>query len=424
MKKTILFTFIILLAGIHLKAQLTIQSEFRNRVELRDGYRGLTTEGSTPAMLIWQRTRMSFNYETDNFVLKITPQDVRLWGDESQQSSTGVFGNDASLELFEGFVGLKLGNLGWLSAGRQQLKYDNERLLSARNWNNSGLSYDVLLFKLKVKTWNIHVGSTWNSMKEVSSGNLYPSSRIKNLNFLWVNRNLGDCLSLSILHLASGVTKTDTTNTLCYKHTTGLYSAFEGNILNIWAEAYYQYGRTNAGNAVNAYLCAVDASYKVGNYVPGAGITFLSGNRKIGAEQTYYSLFDTHYGAMHRFYGFMDYFRNFSSETKQGGLTDIYVYHTCKLTKAFSIQNISHYFWLAQANSATPDDKNLGFENDLVIKYQFNNWGVLEVGYLFFLPSQTIKIIQGVNSASFQQFAYLQLILTPTLFRQTTHNIK
>jgi hypothetical protein len=421
MKQIVSFIFIFTIISVKLQAQFNIDAQLRNRFELRDGYRELSAKGATPAGLIWQRTRISFSYETENFKIKFTPQDVRLWGDESQRSSTGVFGDDASLELFEAYAELKTGNLGWVSVGRQELNYDNQRLLSARNWNNNGMTYDAVLLKLKAAGWDIHLGSTWNSLTEASSDNFYPSNRIKNLNFLWSNHAFGENLKLSFLHTAVGITETDTTNTLYYKHTTGFYSTYKNKGLNLWGEAYYQYGKTNAGMDVNAYLLAFDGSYKAGKFTPGIGITILSGNSKTGTEQTTENLFDIHYGARHRFYGFMDYFRNFPSNTKQGGLADYYFYLDYQFSKSVSVRNIGHYFQLAQTNPTTPNDKNLGYENDFVLKYKFSDWGTLESGYLFYLPTETLETMQGVDNAGFQQFLYIQLTLIPTLFQQHIH---
>lgn len=418
MKQIIALLFIFTITSIELLAQFNVQAELRNRFELRDGYRSLSNEGATPAGLIWQRTRISFSYETENFKLKLTPQDVRLWGDESQRSSTGVFGDDASLELFEGYAELKLGTLGWVSVGRTQLKYDNQRLLAARNWNYNGLTYDAVLFKLNASDWDIHLGSTWNSLAEASTDNLYPPNWIKNLNFLWANHAFGENITLSFLHTAVGTTQTDTTNTLNYKHTSGFYYTYKNKGLNLWGDMYYQYGKTKTGMDVNAWLFAFDGSYKTGNFTPGIGVTLLSGNSKTGTKQSTENLFDIHYGARHRFYGFMDYFRNFTSYTNQGGLADYYYYLDYKFSKSVSIRNIGHYFQLAQTNPTTPSDKNMGYENDLVLKYKFNDWGTLEVGYIFYLPTETLKTIQGIDNAGLQQFIYVQLTLLPTLYQQ------
>lgn len=106
------------------------------------------------------------------------------------------------------------------------------------------------------------------------------------------------------------------------------------------------------------------------------------------------------------------------SHTKQGGLADYYFYLDYKISKSLSIRNIGHYFQLAQANLTTPGDKNLGYENDLVLKYKFSDWGALESGYMFFLPTESLKTIQGVANEKYSQFFYLQLTLTPILFKQ------
>jgi hypothetical protein len=113
----------------------------------------------------------------------------------------------------------------------------------------------------------------------------------------------------------------------------------------------------------------------------------------------------------------MDYFRSFDSHTKEGGLVDYYFFLDYKFTKNTSLRNTGHYFQLEQTNPATPDDRNLGYENDLVLKYQLANWGALESGYLFYLPTGSLKTIQGVEDDKFSQFLYVQLTVSPSLFK-------
>jgi hypothetical protein len=415
------FPFLLLLTiliGTELNAQFKVDAQLRTRFELRDGYQKLAVAGSTPAAMVWQRTRISFSYESVLLKLKIAPQDVRLWGDEQLETTTGVFGDSAAFDLFEGFAEVKIGPLGWISVGRQQLVYDSKRLLGDRNWNNNGISYDAALLKLGFSDWKIHAGFSWNTLKEASSDNLYPTTRIKSLNFAWVNRKFSDNLNLSLLHIASGVTETDTANNINFRQTTGLYSDYKKGDFSAWGNAYYQYGKNRKGTSVSALLIDADANYKLGNFTPGLGFGYLSGNSKTGAEQTTDHLFDNLYGNRHRYFGLMDYFRTYSSHTKQGGLVDYFVYLDYKINKSLGIKNIGHYFQLAQTNPTTPSKKNLGYENDLVATYKFNDWGTLEAGYLFYLPTKTLKAIQGVADNKFSQFFYLQLTLTPTLFKQ------
>ncbi|HPG33432.1 MAG: alginate export family protein [Lentimicrobium sp.] len=414
----VLFTVLFVQHG---NAQFSIDAQLRNRFELRDGYQKLAAAGSSPTALISQRTRLSFSFENNYLKIKLTPQDVRLWGDQTTLNSTGV-GDNPSLDLLEAYAELKIGNAGWISAGRQQLVYDSRRLLGDRNWNQNGIAYDALVMKLNLSHWNLHTGIVWNTMAESLSENLYPSSRIKNLNFFWLNKKINDRLNLSLLHISSGITKTDTTSSLHFRHTTGFYAEYKTKQLNVWANAYYQYGRSQKGNHVSAYLIDADASYKTGEFTTGIGLGYLSGNNQTITTDKTDKLFDPLYGNRHRFFGFIDYFRTFTTHTKQGGLADYYLWLDYKFSKKTSIRNTLHSFALAQTNPATPNDKGLGVENDLILKYKFNEWGDLESGYCFFLPTQTLKTIQNVPDNKFSQFFYLQLTITPNIFKQNKPN--
>ena len=192
MKPNFCYSIILLFSSMNFfsgaLAQLKIDAQYRNRFEIRDGYRELSTSNTTPAVIISQRFRLSLNYQTEFLKFRFTPQDVRIWGDEQLTSATGVYGDQASLDLFEGYVELKTGNCVWLSIGRQQLVYDNQRLLAARNWNQLGISYDAVLAKIAMNEWNLHVAGSWNTLSDILAENTYPVNRIKSLNFIWLNR--------------------------------------------------------------------------------------------------------------------------------------------------------------------------------------------------------------------------------------------
>ena len=411
------FLFVMLITPLA-KSQFSVEAQLRNRFEIRDGYQKLGSVESDPAFLISQRSRLSFSYQTPFLKLKFTPQDVRLWGDQTTLNSTGV-GDNPSLDLLEAFAEVKLGNIGWVSAGRQQLVYDSRRLLGDRNWNQNSIAWDALVFKFVINNWNLHTGATWNTMSESLSDNLYPSSRIKSLNYIWLNRKFNDNLSLSLLHISSGITKTDTTNPMNFRHTTGIYGEYKSGKFNAWSNVYYQYGRNQKGNRVSALLIDADAGYKLGRFIPGLGLSYLSGNNKTVGNGDTDKLFDPLYGNRHRYFGAMDYFRSFASQTKQGGLADYYLWLDYKFSKKVSLRNTLHYFMLAQTNPGTPDKKELGFENDLIMKYKFSEWGDLETGYCFYQPTESLKIIQNVPNDKFSQFFYVQMTITPILFKQT-----
>lgn len=399
-------------------AQFSIDAHYRPRFEIRNGYQKLGSQNENPAVFITQRTRLSFSYETDKLKLRFTPQDVRVWGDENLVSATGVMGDTASLEMFEGFAELKVVDPLWISAGRQQLRYNNDRILGDRNWNQTGIAYDAFILKYSDGLWKAHIGVSWNSKIDGLAENNYPSNRIKSLNFLWINRQIAEKFNVSFMQIASGITKSDTTNAINFRHTTGLYTEMVKNNWSVWGDLYYQYGKNKTGINVSAFLFDVDAAYKIDKIKPGIGFAYLSGNSKTGSSMTTDHLFDVLYGTRHKFFGAMDYFRDFPKNTSDGGLVDFYVYLDYQLSKKVSIKDTPHYFWLAQTNEKTLPENKLGFENDLILKYNFATWGVLEGGYCFFLPTETLTKIQKVNDDKFSHFFYVMVTLTPNLLKQ------
>jgi hypothetical protein len=347
---------------------------------------------------------------------------VRLWGEEDLASSTGVFGDDASLEMFEGYIAVKLGNRASISTGRQQLVYDSKRLLGNRNWNQNGIAYDAVVMKMKLKEFTIHTGGVWNTCASSSSDNFYPADRIKSLDFLWINRNVSENQSLSLLHIASGVTSTNTSNTIRFRQTTGLWTAYSNDRLEFWGDMYYQYGKNREGFKVSAWLIDADASLMLSRLVAGIGIGILSGNRETGPGLHKDHAFDVLYGNRHKYFGFMDYFRNNTTHTGQGGLADYYYYFDYRFSDKLNVRNIGHYFQLACINPSTPGSKNLGYENNMILNVTLSDWGVLQGGYLLFIPTQALEILQGIPNHGLSQFFYLQLTVTPAPF--TWHRSK
>jgi hypothetical protein len=409
----LLFLFAITFTG---QAQFSVDAHFRTRLEIRDGYRKLLPQDAPVAFHVLQRTRLSVSYETDDFKLRFTPQDARVWGDEQIATSTGVFGDYSSLDMFEGYVELRLGKVGWLSVGRQPFKYDNERMLATRRWNNTGLSYDALRFKLKLNDWYVHVAGSWNSKKEGISGYQYPSGRIKTLNFLWLNKTFFEKANTSFLHILSGRTETDSTSKLHFKQTTGIYSQYRGDAIQVAGNAYVQYGKNNIGQKTRAYLIDMEGSFTPAKIKPAVGFSYLSGNAKTGQNQQTNRLFDVLYGARHKFFGRMDYFRNFSKHTNEGGIADYYLKLEYHPVKTISIRNTIHYLQLAQLNELTPGKKELGYENNFILNYRFANGATIRTGFFFMIPAEPMEQIQGVKSSGLQYFYYLQLNVNPTLF--------
>ncbi|XDD48380.1 alginate export family protein [Leptospira sp. WS39.C2] len=99
---------------------------------------------------------------TKDVIAKVTFQDSRLWGAE-RGSLTGLStANDAtrqSTDVREAFVEIK-NNFGLplhVQAGRQILRYGDERLVGSLDWTNVGRSFDGLRFKWEDKFFSSHL---------------------------------------------------------------------------------------------------------------------------------------------------------------------------------------------------------------------------------------------------------------------------
>ncbi|MCK4406711.1 MAG: alginate export family protein [Bacteroidales bacterium] len=408
-------------------AQLSIKAELRPRAEFRNGYKALNDSVNDPAFFVSQRTRLIFNYSDEKFKIGISLQDVRVWGDFTYSSSTGVFGNRASTYLNQAWLELFINKYSSLTIGRQYLIYDDQRLLSARNWNQNSLSYDALVYKFKKNTFIFDLGFSLNNKRENIFGNNYPYNVIKTLNFLYLKKNINK-LSVSVLAIASGYQKHGTAETIYMRATTGSYLEYKTEKLFVSASGYYQFGKNKTGMDVNAYLLSAKTKYNIWKFKIGAGIDVASGKNKLKTDSSYINkdqMFSVLYGSRHKFYGNMDYFSNLPAATNGGGLVDIFATLNYKLTSTTGLGMAYHFFAL-QNNVIDPTytgqdtkalKKSLGSELDFNFSWTLSKIINLKGGYSFMLPTNSLEIIQGIDpgKSNFSSWAWIMLTVKPKL---------
>ena len=408
-------------------AQLSIKAELRPRAEFRNGYKALNDSVNDPAFFVSQRTRLIFNYSDEKFKIGISLQDVRVWGDFTYSSSTGVFGNRASTYLNQAWLELFINKYSSLTIGRQYLIYDDQRLLSARNWNQNSLSYDALVYKFKKNTFIFDLGFSLNNKRENIFGNNYPYNVIKTLNFLYLKKNINK-LSVSVLAIASGYQKHGTAETIYMRATTGSYLEYKTEKLFVSASGYYQFGKNKTGMDVNAYLLSANAKYNIGKFKLGAGIDVVSGKNELKTDSSYINkdqMFSVLYGTRHKFFGNMDYFSNLPAATDGGGLVDIFATLNYKLFPKTNVGMAYHFFAL-QNNVIDPTytgpdikalKKSLGSELDLNFSWTLSKVINLKGGYSFMLPTNSLEIIQGIDpgKSNFSSWAWIMLTVKPKL---------
>jgi hypothetical protein len=164
---------ILFLSGLALssRAQLSLTGQLRTRTELRDGYGTLEATGSKPAFLTSQRARLNFNYRGQRVIFQASVQDVRVWGADA---STINNADGTRLSIHEAWAEIVLANKADSSfghsavdyfgvrIGRQELVYDDQRLLGNLDWLQQGRRHDAVVFRLQHKGWQADLGAAFN----------------------------------------------------------------------------------------------------------------------------------------------------------------------------------------------------------------------------------------------------------------------
>jgi len=154
-----------------LVAQLSLTGQVRTRTEIRNGLGNLVLKDSKSAVFTSQRTRLSVGYKWDRLMFGISIQDVRVWGQDAS-SISNADGN--RLMLHEGWAELMLSNkadtnlkfklfdLMSLKIGRQEMAYDDVRLLGNLDWLQQGRRHDMALLKTLHKGYQAEIGFAYN----------------------------------------------------------------------------------------------------------------------------------------------------------------------------------------------------------------------------------------------------------------------
>ncbi|MES2773590.1 MAG: alginate export family protein [Bacteroidota bacterium] len=167
------FMFISCLMALHNShAQFSLSGQLRTRSELRNGAGTLKANGNKAAIFTSQRTRLTFNYKWNKIVFQTSLQDVRVWG---QDASTISNADGSKLGVHEAWADIILFNkkdtafkksapVEYFSVkvGRQELLYDDSRLLGNLDWLQQARRHDAVVLKMLNKSWQVDLGAAFN----------------------------------------------------------------------------------------------------------------------------------------------------------------------------------------------------------------------------------------------------------------------
>ena len=445
MKKSAIIPVVAVLActaaSIRTEAQLSLSGQLRTRTELRDGQGSPLPKGATPAFFTSQRTRLNVGYNTYRLKFGIALQDVRVWGQDvstinrtTTPDNNGIMLHEAWAEMLLTDTTLKNKALS-LKIGRQELVYDDQRLIGNLDWLQQGRRHDAAVLKYETKGWSVHLAAAFNQNKENASGTIYNSTpagnytsstnggaMYKSMQFFYAGKKLKSG-NASFLFFTDQFSKyrMDTVNSNPVKTftqgswgraTTGLYFTNQFNKTGVTASAYYQFGKTSTNQNIRAALLSASAQYTFSRRInAGAGVDYTSG----GSNATTSKTFDPLYGTPHKFWGLMDYFYAAATFGK-GGLTDYYIKAKYKASDKFLLSTDVHQFNSASAIGTGDNKRNFGQEIDLVGTYTLTKQIAIEGGYAHFFATSllTSPAVKNVPNAKLNaNWAYVMINIKP-----------
>lgn len=415
-RTTILILLMLLTSRIAF-SQFTLSGELRPRLEIRDGYKTLPDSNSLVAAFVSQRSRIAMQYKTEKLNIKISFQDVRLWGDEQFKTDA------ANLGLYEAWAEFPLCDSLSLKLGKQEFIYDNERLLSNTNWQQLGTTHNAALLKYKCGGFQVDFAAAFNQNTENVFGTNYSgfTNTYKTLNYLWLSKKIGENLKISILNIADGYQKDETANTTYLRVTSGGIIDFSAaKKFTAVARGFYQTGHLQTGQEVAAYYGNADLSYTIGerNTIL-IGFEYISGTDAKDTANKKSNVFSTLYGTGHKFNGNMDYFTNMPKDTKGAGLVNPYLNFICKVNDKLQLRADIHYFMLQNNYIKNNEviDKGLGEEADLSCKYDISKEISLMAGFSFIKGNKSLEIISGGDSKNIGTWGFAMITFKPTFYK-------
>lgn len=411
-------------AGAQEENKFTVDAQLRTRGEYNNGADYPRSESQLPATFINERARISMGFERGPLELKISAQHTGLWGQDDMNAANG------RTTMNEAWAKLQLDNAWFIKIGRQQLSYDNERILGSNDWDINGNWHDALKVGYENGDNKVHVFAAMNR-SHVNRGDYYQGGMpYKSMQGVWYQHEWqATPLSISLLGLNTGYELGEPGHGKTkYMQTIGTNVNYMPGAWELHGEFYYQMGRSADYLEVSTCMASFKAGYNVNEKLKVAlGMDYLEGESYSGAAYDYDGriemykeddastrTFNPLYGSHHLFYGLMDYFyANSFVGGIEPGLGDLQVDVNYKASEKTSVMLNYHYFTTA---SDCLDKRGLGHEVDLHLTTKLMKDVTLQAGYSFMRGTKMLDNVKGGNHKSWQDWAWVSLNISPRIF--------
>lgn len=423
--RTLVLSTALLFSGAHTAfAQFVLSAEIRPRTELRNGFRTVRTGTDNPAVFVEQRSRLNVGYNRDKVGIRLSMQDIRIWGSTDQ-----VYKTDPNMvNVFEAYGEYQLTRRLAVRMGRQALDYDNARFLGALDWAQQGRSHDALKFMYADSSgFTAHAGAAFNQPFSPEPAKLFEThytgvDNYKAMQYLWLHKDWASA-KVSGLFFNDIRQRTVADPTMYNRQTYGVIGEKKVGPTLLGGEFYYQAGTDVARRTLSAYLAAVSVTLPTKLTPVTLGGDYLSGT---DANDTRNKSFTPLYGTNHAFYGHMDYFYVGNPHGQKGniaGLVDLYLKANFKLGPKSSLMAHLHHFESPAAVYKPTDMKEklnsrLGEELDMVLNMNVSPEFNFKLGYSHMVATETLDALKnGRDGRPNNQWAWMMLTFKPVLFK-------
>lgn len=421
-----LTVLMLLLFSIDSLAQFTMSGEIRPRGEYRHGYKTIASPNHDPAAFVDQRSRLNMSFLSADYKVKLSLQDVRVWGSQPQLVSS-----DGLTSLHEGWGEVFLKPNYSLKVGRQEISYDDQRIFGSVGWTQQARSHDAAILKFKSKDYNLHFGAAYNQDKAGLSGQLASNGTYKTFQYAWYNRSTSNFkLSALLLNNGKQVFLTDSQGNITGGRNN--YSQTVGGRLSLFAlihiAGYIQRGEEAdvVDTQIHTYNFKLDGTLPLSdNFKATAGLEMLSGNSELTTNDKNYA-FNPFYGTNHKFNGHMDYFF-VGNHINSVGLNDYFlrgVYKKNAYTFAASLHyfhanaSVKHDAEFARTGRTVEADKHLGTELDMSLAYTVSKDVSIKAGYSFLEPTETLSYLKdGGDINERNEWGWLMIVFKPNFIK-------
>lgn len=464
--KTLILTMLAGMVTATSFGQLTLSGEFRPRAEYRHGYKSVADTNQQSAFFVEQRSRLNLDYKVSDYEFYLQVQDIRVWGANSQLNIS-----DGFMSIHQAWAKANFTKKLGLKLGRQEIKYDDDRIFGNVDWAQQARSHDAAILQFAGEKAKLDVGVAFNQNAANNIGTDYtvPNS-YRDMQYAWFNMPLGKKIQMSLLGLNLGqqvtVLDKDGNNhkSMQYTQTLGTHTKFDFGKFKMTFNGYYQMGSFNVTpvKSVSAYLLGLDMWYKVAEpFSIGLGYEAQSGTTQTDTTKAYNDVahsFNPYFGTNHKFNGYMDYFYVGSAHGNVG-LQDAYL--RLKYAKGKWTAGLDVHLFMAglgvevyDANrynialndamlNGTPADitaiqdaqykdyklaSMLGTEFDLTVGTKINESVNIVAGYSHLLATETMASLKGVTYTSgsnagngrtdqINNWGYVMIVIKPTFLK-------